>query len=80
MRCVSIFTCTSPWEIHDYGLMTKIVSPLLAEYFYQRGFDERATTAIGLEEVLAATLAQLDAGGLRSLSLVGLLEVRRIRS
>ncbi len=26
--CVTIFNCTSPWEIHDYGFQTKIVSPL----------------------------------------------------
>ena len=58
-RCVSLFTCTSPWEIYGYGLQTKIVSPLLGEYFYQRGFDPRATTAISLSEVLAATIEQL---------------------
>ena len=27
VRCVSIFTCTSPWEIYGYGLQEKIVSP-----------------------------------------------------
>jgi Glycosyltransferase family 9 (heptosyltransferase) len=58
-RCVSLFTCTSPWEIYDYGLQTKIVSPLLGEFFYQRGFNSRATTAICLSEVLDATLGQL---------------------
>ena len=57
--CVSIFTCTSPWEIHDYGLQTKLVSPLLGEFFYQRGFDVRATTAVGLKQVLAAVLERL---------------------
>src|ERR1043166_4776000 len=31
VRCVSIFTCTSPWEIYGYGLLTKLVSPLLSE-------------------------------------------------
>ena len=61
-RCVSIFTCTSPWEIHDYGVQHKIVSPLLKEFFYQRGFDRRAITAISLEEVKEAVLAQLTAG------------------
>lgn len=60
VRCVSLFTCTSPWEIHDYGLQRKIVSPLIKEFFYKRGFAERATTAIPLEEVLAAVLEQLD--------------------
>ena len=57
--CVSIFNCTSPWEIHDYGVQTKLVSPLLHEFFYKRGFDPRATTAISLTEVLDATLSQL---------------------
>jgi hypothetical protein len=58
--CVSLFTCTSPWEIYGYSLQTKIVSPLLGEFFYQRGFDPRATTAISLSEVLAATLERLS--------------------
>lgn len=61
VRCVSLFNCTSPWEIHDYGIQTKLVSPLLAEFFYKRGFDLRATTAITLEQVLEATVQQLKA-------------------
>ena len=60
-RCVSIFTCTSPWEIYDYGVQHKIVSPLLNEFFYQRGFDRRAMTAISLKEVKEAVFAQLTA-------------------
>jgi hypothetical protein len=56
--CVTLFNCTSPWEIHDYGLQTKIVSPLLGEFFYKRGFDVRATTAITLDEVRDAVLRQ----------------------
>jgi hypothetical protein len=59
-RCISLFTCTSPWEIHDYGLQTKIVSPLLGDFFYQRGFNPRATTAISLGEVRDATIEQLN--------------------
>lgn len=58
--CVSIFTCTSPWEIHDYGLQRKLISPILHEFFYQRNYDVRATTAISVEEVLTATSRQLD--------------------
>jgi ADP-heptose:LPS heptosyltransferase len=58
--CVSIFTCTSPWEIYDYGIQTKIVSPLLGEFFYSRGFDSRATTAIRMEEVFRAVMANID--------------------
>lgn len=60
IRCVTLFTCTSPWEIHDYGIQTKLVSPLLVDFFYQRGFDPRATTAISVEEVFRAVLDQLD--------------------
>jgi len=59
VKCVALFTCTSPWEIYEYGLLTKIVSPLLGEFFYQRGFDRRATTAIPFDEVLAAILQQI---------------------
>jgi len=58
--CVSLFTCTSPWEIYEYGIQDKIVSPLLAEFFYQRGYDERAVHAIGMPEVKRAVLAQLS--------------------
>lgn len=60
--CVSIFNCTSPWEIHDYGIQTKLVSPLLGEFFYKRAFDPRATTAISLDEVYQATMKWLKHG------------------
>ena len=56
--CVTLFTCTSPWEIHGYGLQTKIISPLLGEFFYKRGFDLRATIAIRLDEVYQAVVSQ----------------------
>jgi heptosyltransferase-2 len=59
VKCVSIFTCTSPWEIYDYGIQRKVVSPLLDEYFYKRAFDVRATTSISLDEVLSAVSEQL---------------------
>lgn len=58
--CVTLFTCTSPWEIHDYGIQKKIVSPLLEEFFYKRGYDKRATSAISVDEVRSAVMAQLD--------------------
>lgn len=54
-RCVSLFTCTSPWEIYDYGIQTKVISPLLAEY------DRRAVTAISVSQVHQAVIAQLEA-------------------
>jgi len=62
-RCVTIFTCTSPWEIYDYGIQTKIVSPLLEQFFYKRGYDERATTAISVDQVVESVMAQLEATG-----------------
>jgi len=58
--CITLFTCTSPWEIYDYGIQKKIVSPLLEEFFYKRGYDERATTAISVDEVLDAVMDQLE--------------------
>jgi ADP-heptose:LPS heptosyltransferase len=57
--CVTLFNCTSPWEIHGYDLLTKLVSPLLGEFFYKRSFDPRATTAIQLETVLDAVRQRL---------------------
>jgi hypothetical protein len=59
--CVSLFNCTSPWEIYDYGVQTKIVSPLLEQFFYKRGYDERATMAISVDEVFDAVMTQLEA-------------------
>ena len=61
VRCVSIFTCTSPWEIYGYGLQEKIVSPLLERFFYKRGFNGSATTAVSVERVITAVMTQLDA-------------------
>ena len=69
VSCVTLFNCTSPWEIHGYGLQTQLVSPLLEEHFYSREFDPRATTAISLDtavhavhERLAVPLAGAAAG------------------
>jgi heptosyltransferase II len=59
-RCVAIFNCTSPWEIYDYGLLTKLVSPVLSEFFYKRDFDPRATTAVGVDEVVHAVMNSLE--------------------
>ena len=58
--CVTLFTCTSPWEIYGYGIQTKIISPLLEQFFYKRGYDARATTAITLEQVESAAFARLE--------------------
>ena len=62
--CVTLFNCTSPWEIYDYGIQKKIISPRLEEFFYKRGFDRRATTAITVEEVLREVMSQLQGSGI----------------
>ena len=59
-RCVTLFTCTSPWEIYGYGIQSKVVSPRLGEFFYKRGYNERATLSITVAEVKAAVIAQLQ--------------------
>src|SRR5882724_11122060 len=65
-RCVTLFMCTSPWEIYDYGIQKKLVSPLLKEFFYKRGYDKRATTAIAVDEVFGAVMTQLETTELAS--------------
>ena len=69
-RCVSLFTCTSPWEIYEYGVQKKIVSPLLAEFFYERGNDERAVTAISVDEVFQAVMGQLEGAAVSNRAVV----------
>jgi heptosyltransferase-2 len=57
---VALFNCTSPWEIYDYGILEKLVSPLLGDFFYKREFDPRATTAISQEGVLNAVVQAIE--------------------
>ena len=58
--CVTLFNCTSPWEIYDYGIQTKIVSPLLERYFYSRDRDPKASAAIAPDEVYRAVIDRLS--------------------
>jgi heptosyltransferase II len=48
---LAIFPCTSPWEIYDYQLLTKIVSPKLEQYFFGKTFIEDAVTCIPYDVV-----------------------------
>lgn len=68
--CVTLFTCTSPWEIYEYGVQKKIVSPLLAEFFYERGYVERAVTAIPVDEVFQAVMGQLEGAAVSNRAVV----------
>jgi heptosyltransferase-2 len=58
--CVALFNCTSPWEIYDYGILTKLISPMLGQFFYKRQFDPNATIAIPRDRVLSAVLQAID--------------------
>ncbi len=51
-----LFFCTSPNEVEDYGLLTKIVSPKLYEFFPERSdqYDESLVSSISSEQVLEA--------------------------
>ncbi|AEV98521.1 hypothetical protein A4D02_21785 [Niastella koreensis] len=51
---IALFNCTSPAEIHDYGTLTKIVSPLLTEAFYKTSFSQAVIDSITPDEVFTA--------------------------
>jgi heptosyltransferase-2 len=57
---VAFFTCTSPWEIYDYGLLTKLISPKLGEYFYKRTYAVEAVNAIDMETAYEASVKALN--------------------
>ena len=59
LKVVAIFNCTSPWEIFDYGLLKKHISPMLAEHFYTRQYKEDGTRAISMQAILASVLEVL---------------------
>jgi len=55
-QLVTIFTCTSPWEVYDYGRMAKVISSLLKKGFYKRTYMRDVVEAVSLDDVLAAVL------------------------
>ena len=59
--CVAFFTCTSPWEIHDYGLLEKVISPTLPDHFYRRDYVRAGAAAIPLAEEIEAIERALKA-------------------
>lgn len=48
---IAIFTCTSPAEIHGYGRLVKVVSPLWKRYSYGRSRSPEPGLAVSVEEV-----------------------------
>jgi heptosyltransferase II len=62
IKCLSLFICTSPYEIDDYGVQKKIISPLLAKNFYKRNYSVEATQSIRLEEVYETVVKDIERG------------------
>lgn len=50
---IALFFCTSPYEIEEYGLITKIISPKLSEFFPERSdeYSEELTNSISAQQV-----------------------------
>jgi heptosyltransferase-2 len=55
-QLVTIFTCTSPWEVYDYGRMTKMISPLLEKGFYKRDYFADVVNAVTVDDVFDAVV------------------------
>lgn len=59
-RTTGLFFCTSPDEIEGYGLLTKIVSPMLYDFFPERmdEFSKDLVSSITPEQVLETILKE----------------------
>jgi heptosyltransferase-2 len=53
-KVVSLFNCTSPYEIYDYKRMIKIVSPLYERFFYTKELNEELIKSIKVRDVFDA--------------------------
>ncbi len=53
-KIIALFFVTSPYEIEDYNLMTKLISPLLEDYFYINKYVKELEDSITIEEILKA--------------------------
>ncbi len=53
-KILALFFCTSPNELEGYGLVTKIISPKLYEFFPEKSdvFDKGLVESISVEQVL----------------------------
>lgn len=56
---VTIFNCTSPAEIYDYGLLEKIVSPLIHDYYYDRRYSPEVISSVSVDSVYEAVKRKL---------------------
>lgn len=55
-KTIGLFFCTSPDEVEGYGILKKVVSPMLYDFFPERMdvYDEGLTSSISAREVLEA--------------------------
>ena len=53
---IGLFFCTSPDEVEGYGLLKKIISPMLRNFFPEKmdKYDEKLVNSISADEVLNA--------------------------
>src|SRR5260370_27794196 len=65
-KVAAIFTCTTPYEIHDYGRMIPIVSPLYTKYFYRRDSVPEAADAIPTDAVFKAVRQMAETAAVTS--------------
>ena len=51
---IGLFFCTSPYEVEDYNLLKKLISPLLYNFFPEKSdqYSEELTKSIPADEVL----------------------------
>lgn len=53
-KAVALFNCTPPQEIHEYGRLKKVVSPLCWKFMFDKEYNPDAMTAITVDEVYSA--------------------------
>jgi len=53
-KTIALFFTNSPWEVEDYGIVKKLISPLLEKYFYVNEYVEELINSIPIEQVLKA--------------------------
>jgi heptosyltransferase-2 len=52
---IALFFCSSPWEIEDYGLLKKLISPMILDFFPEKmnEYSEDLTRSIKAEQVMS---------------------------
>ncbi|HLD15016.1 MAG TPA: glycosyltransferase family 9 protein [Candidatus Nanoarchaeia archaeon] len=50
-KIVALFFCTPHWEIEDYGIVKKVISPLFENYFFADKYVEELVNSISAEQV-----------------------------